>query len=717
MVKSARSFTVQQYQQFRNENKKWAYMLVYLSWVRSYLIDQIIDTAYHVVNRMKASDEKKVSTEIIQQKTTIMDAAYWHGMIGTILLESRENQQNPIEAIEKSFSWSEYEKSVTQTNEWLKGKQSLEGMSLLPRHYSSLRKFFPKLLENIIISGDSSVKDLIEATQYLKTINQEGRKKLTASAPLAFIKPSWKKWILTSNEINRAYYEFHLFLELCHALKSGDLWIVGSQKYKDLESYLYPKDEWENVDNKYLKVPLNPEQFIEEMRLITKNKLIDLEKNLQNDLVPDVRIQDNRLIISPLKNTVPTKIDKFVQWLYKRVPQTKLTQLIQKIDEDTNFSQHFKHIHTHATVKDKILLYTAILSDGINLGLTRMADACPEVDYNQLSWFYQHYMTEENYLNALGSLSNYQAEHPYASYWGSGTRSSCDGQFYPTSGTTTTLSRINAKYGLNKGVSIYTHINDQYSPIYTQLISSSEEAAHIIDGILYNTSEKVIEEHFTDSAGYAYQVFGLCQLLGIRFSPRIKKLEKRTLYSLQDLSKQSPLNSMYGGKINTSVIKECWDDLLRLGYSVRTRTVPASQILKKLASYPRQNKLVLALRELGKIPCSIHLLSWIDSPEYRQNIQKELNKGEAKHSLAKALRVHQGGEIHGQSHENQLNRANGLNLLMSMIVLWNTGHIEEIIHQQQMGKGPIPEEYLKHISPLGWQHIVITGDYIGKNPD
>ncbi|MDU2264657.1 MAG: Tn3 family transposase [Enterococcus faecalis] len=225
---------------------------------------------------------------------------------------------------------------------------------------------------------------------------------------------------------------------------------------------------------------------------------------------------------------------------------------------------------------------------------------------------------------------------------------------------------------MNKGVSIYTHINDQYSPIYTQLISSSEEAAHIIDGILYNTSEKEIEEHFTDSAGYAYQVFGLCQLLGIRFSPRIKRLEKRTLYSLQELSNQSPLRSMYGGKINTSVIKECWDDLLRLGYSVRTRTVSASQILKKLASYPRQNKLALALR------------------------------------------VHQGGEIYGQSYENQLNRANGLNLLMSMIVLWNTGHIEEIVHQQQSSKEPIPEEYLKHISPLGWQHIVITGDYIWK---
>lgn len=24
----------------------------------------------------------------------------------------------------------------------------------------------------------------------------------------------------------------------------------------------------------------------------------------------------------------------------------------------------------------------------------------------------------------------------------------------------------------------------------------------------------------------------------------------------------------------------------------------------------------------------------------------------------------------------------------------------------------IPEEYLQHISPLGWEHITLTGDYV-----
>nr|WP_253206844.1 Tn3 family transposase [Bacillus toyonensis] len=33
----------------------------------------------------------------------------------------------------------------------------------------------------------------------------------------------------------------------------------------------------------------------------------------------------------------------------------------------------------------------------------------------------------------------------------------------------------------------------------------------------------------------------------------------------------------------------------------------------------------------------------------------------------------------------------------------------ELLRSQEM---EIPEEYVQHISSLGWEHIVLTGDYI-----
>ncbi len=125
----------------------------------------------------------------------------------------------------------------------------------------------------------------------------------------------------------------------------------------------------------------------------------------------------------------------------------------------------------------------------------------------------------------------------------------------------------------------------------------------------------------------------------------------------------------------TKKIRENWDDLLRLTSSVRNGTVTASLILKKLASYPRQNSLSVTLREIGRIERTLYTLEWLQSPELRRRVQIGLNKGEAKHALARAVFFNRLGEIRDRSYEDQLHRASGLQLLISAIVLWNTVYI------------------------------------------
>lgn len=69
-------------------------------------------------------------------------------------------------------------------------------------------------------------------------------------------------------------------------------------------------------------------------------------------------------------------------------------------------------------------------------------------------------------------------------------------------------------------------------------------------------------------------------------------------------------------------------------------------------------------------------------------------------------------EIRDRSYEDQLHRVNGLQLLISVIVIWNTVYIEKAIELLRSQGMEIPEEYVQHISPLGWEHIALTGDYI-----
>jgi TnpA family transposase len=121
--------------------------------------------------------------------------------------------------------------------------------------------------------------------------------------------------------------------------------------------------------------------------------------------------------------------------------------------------------------------------------------------------------------------------------------------------------------------------------------------------------------------------------------------------------------------------------------------------------------LALALRELGRLERSLFTLDWLEDPAFRRQAGRELNKGEARNSLARAVFIHRLGEIRDRTYENQQHRASGLNLVVGAIMLWNTRYLEHAIATLRKTT-PIADDLLAHLSPLGWEHINLTGDYL-----
>jgi TnpA family transposase len=140
--------------------------------------------------------------------------------------------------------------------------------------------------------------------------------------------------------------------------------------------------------------------------------------------------------------------------------------------------------------------------------------------------------------------------------------------------------------------------------------------------------------------------------------------------------------------------------------------VTASLILRKLGAYPRQNSLALALRELGRVERTLFTLEWLQSPELRRRVHVGLNKGEAKNALARAVFFNRLGELRDRTFENQRYRASGLNLVVAAIVLWNTVYLERAIKGLREAGQLVKDSLLTHLSPLGWEHINLTGDYV-----
>ena len=68
-------------------------------------------------------------------------------------------------------------------------------------------------------------------------------------------------------------------------------------------------------------------------------------------------------------------------------------------------------------------------------------------------------------------------------------------------------------------------------------------------------------------------------------------------------------------------------------------------------------------------------------------------------------------EITDLTSENQHLRMMHLNLLTAIIIYWSTKHLGKIVADTQNKGKKIPIEPLAHLSPLGWEHIILTGHY------
>lgn len=698
-----------------DELRRYAILVAFLIEWSASLVDYAIEMHDKIMGKLFTKSEHQHGEKFQRDGKAINEKVRLYAQVGKALIAARDESIDAYQAIESVLAWENFISSVAEA-EKLARPADFDYLELLDTRYSQLRRYTPKLLETFEFKATSASLAVIKALELIKELNISGRRNVPESAETSFVKPRWSKHVFNGDTIDRHYYEMCALAELRSGLRSGDIWVAGSRQFQDFEDYLLTDSAWQSMRSAQtipVAVATDFTTYIEQRSRELESQLAIVSALMAKDKLVDVRMENERLIITPLTNAVPKEVEALTRKVYGLLPRIKLTDLLVEVDSWTHFTKHFTHLHSGAEVEDKIVLLSALLADGINLGLTRMADAIEGMSFERLAWVADWYIRDETYSQALAEVVNFHTRVPFAAYWGDGTTSASDGQRFKAVGHRSFHEEVNAKYGQDRSVIFYTHISDQYVPFHVKVINATvRDATYVLDGLLYHESDLQIREHYTDTSGYTEQVFAMCHLLGFRFAPRMRDLPEQKLYTFDATFSDSILSPLLGGKINVKLIEESWDEILRLASSIRTGTVTASLMLRKLASYPRQNRLALALRELGRIERTLFTLEWLQSPELRRRATVGLNKGEAKHTLKRAVFFNRLGEVRDRSYEDQFYRASGLNLVVAAIVLWNTVYIEKAVDYLKLQGVNIPEEHLQHLSPLGWEHINLTGDYV-----
>lgn len=682
----------------------------------------LTDAVLVMFDRLMGRIARKAERASAEGAATALRGAQGHlktlARAGRAVIAAHEADSDVHDAVDHAVGWARFLRAVAETAD-LADSDRVDMRAELVRRWSALRRFAPAVLRNFIFEGACSASGLLQAVTMLRETNavSASRRAPLNEAPTGFIRKGWRSFAISPDRTpDPKAWEVCVLFELRDRLRAGDVWVAGSRRFRSLNDTLIPRESFAALRAEGplpVGVPENPHSWLEARRAALIEVMTDVAACGAAGTLEDVAIENGALKITPLKANTPDEAQALGAAAYDLLPRVKITDLLLEVDDWTGFTAAFTHQRSGMPTEDRTVLLTAILADGVNLGLTRMAEAVRGPTLRELAWAHDWHVREECYANALAHIIDAHRALPLASLWGDGSTSSSDGQFFRAGGHGEPLGDVNARHGGEPGVAFYTHISDQFGPFHTKVIAATaSEAPHVLDGLLDHGGGLRIAEHFTDTGGATDHVFGMLTLLGFGFAPRLRDIRDRRLHILPGMKVPPILGGLAGDAVKVDLIEKHWEDLLRLAVSVGAGHVSASETLQRSAAYPRQNSLALALREVGRLQRSVFMLDWLRDPELRRRAGAGLNKGEARNALARAVFFHRLGEIRDRTFENQIYRASGLNLLVAAIILWNTRYLQDAVAALKRKGRSTGDDLVRHVAPLGWEHISLTGDYI-----
>ncbi|MCA1494034.1 Tn3 family transposase [Ensifer sp. NBAIM29] len=667
--------------------------------------------------RRKAENSRKERR--LKEAEILADVALNHLQLGGALVAAREGNADFASAITSSIGWDGLVASMTAATSVVRPDRSDEFDELVERH-KSMRKLARLLFDTFCFRSFRPDDPLLAAVDHLRALY--GGRKLPAHVPLSFLSRKWRRRVRSGGgEIDFRAWEVAVLVHLRDRLRAGDIWVDGSRAWRSFEDYLLPRATFAlmRAEGRLgLAIPDSFAAWRAERTATLDAKLRALAQAAASNAIPDAVISDKGLSISAIREEERDRVVALSRRLYILVPRIRITSLLAEVHSWTRFLDSFTHYRTGETASDEAALMAAILADATNAGAERMAESSRGVTIHQMMLMVDRHLRSETYATATAVLVDAQQVHPFAAIWGDGHISSSDGQFFPAGGRGEASLDYNAKHGKRPGASLYGFLSNRFASFFSRMIQASEsEAPYVLDGLLHNESSIEIHEHATDTAGATETTFSMFHAFGYRLIPRIRNLGNRRLFVIDPDPAYAPLDALIAGTVNMDAIEQHWDEVLRLKASIGAGLVPPSVILKKLAASPRQNRLNQALREMGRIERSIFICDWLLDTKLRRRSHAILNKGESRHALARAVFLHQLGELRNRVAETMAYRASGLNLVVNAIILWNTVYLGRAVDYVR-GQGiVIPDDFLSQVAPLPWAHIALTGDYLWNEID
>lgn len=610
----------------------------------------------------------------------------------------------------------------------VKSEKTLKGsdyFEVLETKSIKLQNRVSEIVKNIEFDRETSSKNIMEAIDYYRA--KDGA--VDYNAPDEFINDDKKIKALIDDKgrFRVSLYKVFLFEEIAKGIKSDILNLKYSYRYKSINKYMMDKETFKANKPEILR-KCELEGFAEPDLVLAKlQKEMEYQYNKTNR---NIITGKNKYISFKNDNTytlITPKIEKdeiqSVSDLFSGQENIPLSEILSDVNEVTSFLDSFEHYNLKGAKEKPYdnVFFAGITGYGCNIGIKRIAKISKGVNEKELENTLNWYFSPDNINSANNRILSFTNQLDLPNVFKRSKKNnhtSSDGQKYSVQDDSLTGNYSFKYFGKGKGVSVYSFIDERHLLFHSTVISSSErEAGYVIDGLLNND---VVESsiHSTDTHGYTEIIFAITHLLGFSFAPRIKNFKDKSLYcfnaEMKNKFEEKGYKILPNAKnyINTKVIKENWDDILRFIATIKLKETTASQLLKRLSSYSRKHRLYQALNEFGKIIHTIFTLKYIDDVILRQAIEKQLNKVESVHKFAKVVFFGNNQEFEYATKEEQEIAESCKRLIENAIICWNYLYLsQKISDTKDEKKKEHILEIIKNGSIVVWKHINLYGEY------
>ena len=706
------------------ENRRLATLVAFATTLEAVAIDDALDLLDILITEMFSEATKAGQLARLRTLKDLEAAALQLSQVGRLILRPDVMDDQLRQSIFQTLPPEELEAAVVQIEQVARLPEDLY-YEELQQQWRRVRRFLPAVLSTIRFGATSAGGPISEALEELALQEHRVQRK---QPRLDIVTKGWRKYVMKEDgTIDWKAYTFCCLDRVRAALRRRDLFVTPSLRYADARLGLLSGPAWEGARAtvcRSLGHALSPEDTLAGLshQLDATYRAVAAKLPANPNARVEVHEGKDELVLSGLEKVdEPSSLLRLREAVKARLPRVDLPEILLEIAARTGFPAKFTHVsERESRVSDlPTSLCAVVLAEACNIGLEPLVrHDISALRRSRLSWVNQNFLRVETLTEANACLVAAQNRIPLVQAWGGGEVASADGLRFVVP-VRTLHAGPNPKYfGYDRGVTYYNLISNQFTGLNAILIPGTlRDSLFLLAVVLEQQTELEPQEIMTDTGAYTDVVFGLFWLLGYRFSPRLADIGGARYWRVDPAADYGVLNGVARHRINLPLIKEHWDDLLRLAGSLKLGVVQATAIMRTLRIGERPTKLAQAVAELGRIDKTIHCLTYIDDEAKRRRTLTQLNRGEDRHKLARAIFHGKRGELRQRYREGQEDQLGALGLVLNIIVLWNTLYIQAAMQQLTREGFPVQPEDVARLSPLMFEHINLLGRYAFSVPE